>query len=133
MSATHRHRDACLPIVLAVAFFVLAPRSSAAMKGGSPGGAPFALGGAGSFGSTFAHGAFKSGHFGGHRFGHRRHGQDFFPFVSSGFPYYDYAYEPECDGHPCYPEERRPPRRQHSGYCDVSGRYPQDCVWKDGP
>ena len=137
MSPTHRQRDGCLPIVLLVALFVLVPRTGAAMRGGG-GHAPFAIGGAGTFGSTFAHGAFTSHgiapRFGNHRIGHRRNrNRDFFPYgYGGGFPYYDYGYDPYYD-EGVRPASDRPQRPQHSGYCDVSGKYPQDCVWKDGP
>jgi len=98
---------------------------------------PFAVGGAGTFGSTFARGAFTSRgiapRFGGQRFRHRRHGdRGFGPYAYGGFPYYDYGYEPDYAERPA-PSSERPRRYQHSGYCDVSGKYPQDCVWKDGP
>ena len=105
------------------------------MGGQSP---PFALGGAGTFGSTFARGAFTSRgiapRFGGHRFAHRRHGNRGFSYAYGGFPYYDYGYDPYYADRPASSSEGEAPRRyQHSGYCDVSGKYPQDCVWKDGP
>jgi hypothetical protein len=135
MSATHRRRGGYLPVVLLAAVFVLVPRTGAAMRGmGGGGHAPFALGGAGTFGSTFARGAFTSnGVGGGHRFGHRRHGdRGFSPFAYGGFPYYDYGYDPYYADRPASSSER-PRGYQHSGYCDVSGKYPQDCVWKDGP
>ena len=137
MSSTHRQRDGCLSIVLLAALFVLVPRTGAAMRGAG-GHAPFALGGTGTFGSTFARGAFTTNGivgppFSHRRFGHRRRGnRDAFGYAYSGFPYYDYGYDPYYD-EGVRPASDRPQRPQHSGYCDVSGKYPQDCVWKDGP
>ena len=66
---------------------------------------------------------------GGHRVDRRRgDGVGFGPLWDA--PYYDTYVEPDDARAPRAAAAAGP---SHSGYCDVSGSYPQNCVWKDGP
>jgi len=66
----------------------------------------------------------------GHRFARGRH--DHGGFFPSYYPYFDgYGFDEDYDTEA---PDARAPRRQHSGYCEVSSHvFPQNCVWKDGP